>query len=57
MKEWVQHGLGLPQYAEAFRENMITAADFPLLVDEECKIFENELQVHQCNQHACHLVV
>ena len=46
--EWVQHGLGLPQYAEVFRENMITAADFPLLVNDEGSILEDELLVVSC---------
>ncbi|KAK3252991.1 hypothetical protein CYMTET_37732 [Cymbomonas tetramitiformis] len=29
---WVTHGLQLPQYAEAFRANAITALDFPMLL-------------------------
>lgn len=45
VKEWVQHGLGLPQYAEAFKKNAITAADFPLLIENEGHVLEEELHV------------
>ncbi|KAL4443446.1 hypothetical protein ABPG75_011183 [Micractinium tetrahymenae] len=30
--DWVAHGLGLPQYARAFKQNAITALDFPFLL-------------------------
>eukprot|EP00210_Caulerpa_lentillifera_P005334 g5097.t1 len=45
VKEWVHHGLGLPQYAQAFKQNMITADDFPLLVNDDGVILENELKI------------
>lgn len=32
--DWVEHGLGLPQYAAAFKRSAITALDFPLLVND-----------------------
>lgn len=33
--EWVSYGVGLPQYADAFRQNAVTVMDFPLLVNDE----------------------
>ncbi|KAK3238264.1 hypothetical protein CYMTET_51708, partial [Cymbomonas tetramitiformis] len=32
VERWIKHGLQLPQYAEAFRANAVTAFDFPMLV-------------------------
>ncbi|PRW56551.1 type III [Chlorella sorokiniana] len=32
--DWVEHGLGLPQYAAAFKRNAVTALDFPLLLSD-----------------------
>ena len=32
--DWVEHGLGLPQYAPAFKRNAVTALDFPLLLSD-----------------------
>lgn len=32
--EWVAHGLNLPQYAHAFKQNAITALDFPFLLSD-----------------------
>uniref|UniRef100_A0A061SCX3 Calmodulin n=2 Tax=Tetraselmis sp. GSL018 TaxID=582737 RepID=A0A061SCX3_9CHLO len=44
--DWVSHGLLLPQYAEAFRRNGITALDFPLLVGASgARILEEDLEV------------
>ncbi|KAK9820409.1 hypothetical protein WJX72_010017 [[Myrmecia] bisecta] len=43
--EWVKHGIGLPQYMQAFRANSITALDFPLLVMDGGRTLENELGV------------
>ncbi|GMH41423.1 hypothetical protein BSKO_09333 [Bryopsis sp. KO-2023] len=42
--EWVRHGLGLPQFEEAFKKNAITVLDFPLLMEDE-EILKNDLQV------------
>ncbi|EFJ40185.1 hypothetical protein VOLCADRAFT_120035, partial [Volvox carteri f. nagariensis] len=44
--EWIRHGVGLPQYADAFRAHSITPLDFPMLVQENGKILEEELGVH-----------
>lgn len=33
--DWVTHGLELPQYAEAFRQNAINGMDFPALIEDD----------------------
>lgn len=57
--DWVVHGLGLPQYALAFRRNAVTALDFPLLVDDGGATLRSDLGVtsrlhqHQVGGCAC----
>ncbi|GFR50892.1 hypothetical protein Agub_g13186, partial [Astrephomene gubernaculifera] len=43
--EWIRHGLGLPQYSEAFRRHSITPLDFPVLVQHNGRVLEEELGV------------
>ncbi|KXZ44899.1 hypothetical protein GPECTOR_61g852 [Gonium pectorale] len=43
--DWVRHGLGLPQYAEAFRNHSITALDFPMLIESDGRVLAEELGV------------
>lgn len=40
-----RHGLGLPQYAEAFKVHSVTPLDFPLLIHEGGRILQKELGV------------
>lgn len=42
---WVKFGLSLPQYAEAFSENAITALDFPFLLAEHCAALKEDLRI------------
>ena len=42
---WVRHGLGFPQYAEAFGENAITALDFPELIANDGAVLREDLGV------------
>lgn len=34
MDQWLEFGLGLPQYREAFTRNAVTVLDFPLILKE-----------------------
>ncbi|KAG2492414.1 hypothetical protein HYH03_009357 [Edaphochlamys debaryana] len=43
--DWLRHGLGLPQYAEAFRSHSITPLDFPVLVQGNGRVLEAELGI------------
>jgi len=43
--DWVTHGLQLPQYAEAFRQNAIMGLDFPALIENESRALAEELGV------------
>eukprot|EP00198_Chlamydomonas_reinhardtii_P006107 XP_001695443.1 predicted protein [Chlamydomonas reinhardtii] len=43
--EWIRHGLGLPQYAEAFRRHAITPLDFPVLVERNGEVLDSELGI------------
>eukprot|EP00850_Spirogloea_muscicola_P016450 SM000133S26816 [mRNA] locus=s133:275486:280643:- [translate_table: standard] len=43
--EWVMHGLRLPQYVPAFRDNSIDGLDFPALVKDQGIAIERELGV------------
>ncbi|KAK9858438.1 hypothetical protein WJX84_010174 [Apatococcus fuscideae] len=43
--DWVSHSLSLPQYADAFRDNSITALDFPLLVLDGGTTLQSDLKV------------
>ncbi|WIA19292.1 hypothetical protein OEZ85_003927 [Tetradesmus obliquus] len=43
--EWITHSLGLPMYAEAFRDNAITVHDFPMLVSNGGQLLQAELLV------------
>lgn len=45
--DWVQHGLGLPQYAEQFRHHAVTPLDFPILLADGGKVLAGELQVRK----------
>ena len=59
--DWVEHGLGLPQYAPAFKRNAVTALDFPLLLGDGGATLASDLGVssrlHQqqvrCDRGAC----
>jgi hypothetical protein len=44
--DWVMHGLQLPQYAEAFRQNAIMGLDFPALIENESRALGEELGVN-----------
>ena len=33
--EWIEHGVALPQYADAFRENAINGFDLPSVLEDE----------------------
>ncbi|CAK9217792.1 unnamed protein product [Sphagnum jensenii] len=44
--DWVIHGLQLPQYAEAFRQNAIMGLDFPALIENESRALGEELGVN-----------
>jgi hypothetical protein len=44
VENWVQYGLGLPQYRDAFFNNAVTVLDFPLLLEQEA-LLEQELGV------------
>lgn len=43
--DWVQHAVGLAQYAEAFRANAISPLDFPLLIQNGGALLAAELGV------------
>lgn len=43
--DWVQHGLGLPQYAEQFRAHAVTPLDFPILIADGGRVLSTEFQV------------
>jgi hypothetical protein len=45
VSEWVAHGLSLPQYAPAFKQQGVTPLDFPLLVEDSGHLLEAELGV------------
>eukprot|EP00775_Hariotina_reticulata_P002874 gene2874-3165_t len=45
LSDWIAHGLGLPQHADAFERNGITVLDFPLLVKHGGQLLETELQL------------
>lgn len=55
--DWVEHGLGLPQYAAAFKRNAVTALDFPLLAGDGGATLAADLGVasklhqHQVGDH------
>jgi len=42
---WVQFGLSLPQYAEAFSQNAITALDFPFLLADHGATLKEDLGI------------
>lgn len=35
VEKWVEYGLGLPQYRDAFARNGVTVLDFPLFLEDE----------------------
>ena len=41
VENWVQHGLGLPQYREAFVDNGVSVLDFPLFLEDEALLTED----------------
>lgn len=43
--DWIRHGVGLSQYAEAFKVNAITPLDFPLLIQDNGHLLASELGV------------
>lgn len=43
--DWIVHGLELPQYAQAFRENAVNGLDFPALVEDYSQTLLYDLQV------------
>ncbi|KAJ7551972.1 hypothetical protein O6H91_06G036800 [Diphasiastrum complanatum] len=43
--EWIKHGLELPQYAEAFKNNSINGLDFPSLIENGSWTLATELGV------------
>jgi len=43
--DWVIHGLQLPQYAQAFRENAVNGLDFPALIEDHSQTLLYDLQV------------
>lgn len=43
--DWIIHGLQLPQYAHAFRENAVNGLDFPALVEDQSQTLLYDLQV------------
>lgn len=43
--DWIIHGLQLPQYAHAFRENAVNGLDFPALVEDDSQTLLYDLQV------------
>lgn len=44
VENWVQYGLGLPQYRDNFVRNAVTVLDFPLLLEQK-QLLEQELQI------------
>ncbi|XP_024374731.1 uncharacterized protein [Physcomitrium patens] len=43
--DWVTHGLELPQYAEAFRQNAINGMDFPALIENDSEALIEDLGI------------
>lgn len=43
--DWVTHGLQLPQYAEAFRQNAINGMDFPALIENDSEALVEDLGI------------
>lgn len=43
--DWVTHGLQLPQYAEAFRQNAINGMDFPALIENDSEALLEDLGI------------
>jgi hypothetical protein len=48
---WVRFGLSLPQHADAFSDNAVTALDFPLLVADHGAVLRDELGVKSGLHH------
>ena len=48
---WVRFGLSLPQHADAFSDNAVTALDFPLLVADHGAVLRDELGVKSKMHH------
>jgi len=48
---WVRFGLSLPQYADAFSDNAVTALDFPVLVADHGAVLRDELGVKSGLHH------
>ena len=45
VEAWVQYGLGLPQYRDAFFANGVTVLDFPLFLEDGGRLLEHDLGV------------
>ena len=43
--DWVTHGLQLPQYAEAFRQNAVNGMDFPALIENDSEALLEDLGI------------
>jgi hypothetical protein len=44
VEKWVEFGLGLPQYREAFFRNGVTVLDFPLFLEDD-RLLRNDIGV------------
>lgn len=44
VENWVQYGLGLPQYRENFIQNAVTVLDFPLFLEQR-QLLEQDLHI------------
>lgn len=44
VENWVQYGLGLPQYRDSFIQNAVTVLDFPLFLEQQ-QLLEQELKI------------
>eukprot|EP00892_Ulva_mutabilis_P009229 jgi/Ulvmu1/6679/UM030_0010.1 len=44
VENWVQYGLGLPQYRDNFIQNAVTVLDFPLFLEQQ-ELLEQDLQI------------
>jgi hypothetical protein len=45
VERWVRHGLSFPRYADAFRDNAVTALDFPALIADDAKALREDLGI------------
>jgi hypothetical protein len=45
VERWVRHGLLFPRYADAFRDNAVTALDFPALIADDARALREDLGI------------